>query len=169
MTEHFTANMDPAVEQEGCNTGTVPMFDSVHFPQWTFMYPQDPFNGAKDLMKGFLLQSQIYFDRLLNPKPKEKQWTMFLLSEWASTTKLQPGSDKAASPVELPLEADRVASTTELQLGADVAASHAELSPEANIAASQRGSLSCRAPSIGQQGDLLSPGQGHSLSSIVSC
>ncbi|KAF4091804.1 hypothetical protein AMELA_G00041080 [Ameiurus melas] len=56
------------------STPTVPAMDSIQFPQWTFMEFPNPFDGFFSTLEYFLLDCQVYFSSLLDPKPEEKQW-----------------------------------------------------------------------------------------------
>lgn len=79
MTDYFTSNMDAAGRRERHYTRiTMPVFDSVHFPQWTPLYPPELFNDFKVYSESYLLQCQVYFESLVDPKPEEKHWLRFL-------------------------------------------------------------------------------------------
>lgn len=61
---------------------TVPAVDSRRFPQWTVVDLPEPYDGLSGYPAYFLVDCQIYFLSLEDPKPSEKQWLWFLLSRF---------------------------------------------------------------------------------------
>ncbi|XP_062856977.1 hyaluronidase-1-like [Trichomycterus rosablanca] len=67
-----------------------PEFDSMGFPLTFLLYKPAPYDGSDLLVEGFLLQSQLYLQNLLDPQPSETQKVLFMMSrlrgaarEWA--------------------------------------------------------------------------------------
>lgn len=60
----------------------MPAFISMRFLQWLDIDTLAPFDGIDNHLNGFLLRCQFYFESILNPKPEEKQWLIFLPSRF---------------------------------------------------------------------------------------
>lgn len=86
VTEYYANKMEAAVQQ-GHAVFCLPAFDSVHFPQLFPMGIPAPFEGFESPLVGFFLQCEPYFSSLVDPKPEEKQWLGFTLSQFTNSAR----------------------------------------------------------------------------------